>query len=225
MLSMTDYPPQALVVVEKIETLLNLLDKVAESDSSAVSDYESELQSLVQSVLRGSGRTSKADFRREMKQAISDAANAVAVEAFESEGNEAEDLDTEDLAFIKEFTGGQRAYVDGFADWLKDKESDLDQAVGRVDSWVTSMQNFYDQMRARAMGNPRLEFFGDDGADSCTECQEFQGAVHTLKWWQGDNPEGLDYTKRNGNPAFGCGRWETCKHGFKKVKGGEVVIA
>lgn len=214
-----------LAHVQKLSALLDQAAALIEADSSSVSAYESGLEELVQSLLRGSGRLSKASFRAQMKQLITDSANAVAKEAFESEGNKAEDIDDEDLDFINEFVGGQRGYVDGFADWLKDKESDLDDAVGRIGSWVASMQNFYQQMKAHAMGNPRLEFFGDDGADSCPECQSFQGVIHTLKWWQGDNPEGADYTKRNGNEYFGCKRFENCRHGFRKPKTGEVVIA
>lgn len=214
-----------LAPLQKLSALLAEAEALIEAKSNAVSAFDSALGTLVQNLLRGSGRLSKSAFIAQMKDLISDTATQAAEDAYEEQGGDAKDLDEEDLEFINEFVGGQQVYVDGFADWLKDKDSDLDQAVGRVGQWVTSMQNFAQQMAARAMGNPVLEFFGDDGANSCQECQELQGQKHKLKWWQGDNPSGLDYTKRNGNEAFGCKRFEHCLHSFVNPKTKEIVIA
>lgn len=183
--------------------------------------YADELSGLVESLILG--RINKGEFRSSLKGLIKDEAWSVAEDAF---GDDVDEIQSDDLEFINEFISSQRGFVNDFSDWLKAKDTDLDQAEERVALWVGSFENFEEQIKARASGNPRLEFYGDDGEDGCDECVELNGQVHTLSYWQGDNPEGVDYTARNGNSAFTCGRWHgKCKHGFRNVKTGEVVIS
>lgn len=208
-------------ILETAQQLRTLAPKSSGAVKS-VESYADELATLVQNFLRGGSRLSKGDFRREMKALIKEEAYQIAEDAF----GDLDGLSNKDQQIVKEFISEQQSHVNDFSDWLRSKESDLDDAPSRIGSWVASMDNFQERMEARAIGNPRLEFYGDDGEDGCDECAEMNGQVHTLEWWQGDNPDGVDYTARQGNTAFTCGRWSgRCNHGFRNVKTVEVVIS
>lgn len=192
--------------------------------------YESDLAELVQSLLRGGHRLSKADFRRDMRKAIKDWAKQMFNVAWEEGGRNVDDIEGDDLALLDNFVPEQQSFVPDFSDWLTDKESDLDAVPGRLALWVASMENFGGQVKARAMGNPRLTLKLRPGSqrakEPCDTCAELEGETHTLAWWSGKNPDGADYTKRNGNDAYICGHWEeACFHSFFHAKTGEMVIA
>lgn len=214
-------PDGAVVYDEsKIDKLSNGKSIKSFGAIKSASSYGDELSGLVESLILG--RISKGEFRSSLKALIRDEARSVAEDAF----GDADEISPDDLQFVNEFINGQRGFVNEFSDWLKDKESDLDQAAGRVALWVGSLENFEEQMAARASGNPRLRFVKGDSKEACDTCTELDGQVHTLKYWQGDNPEGVDYTARNGNEIFDCGRWkDACKCYFENVKTGEVVIS
>lgn len=190
--------------------------KSIESESSA---FEDDLGELVQEILRGSGRLSKAEFRSQMKSMLKNYSESIAAQGWEEGGGDVEDIGPEELEIIQTFYTEQQSHVNDFSDWLKDKESDLDDAKGRIVSWVSSLVNLGQQMMARAMGDPPLLYDGDDGGESCDECQEYKGQVHRLSWW-----EARGLTKRNGNPEFSCGRWDACHHSFFHAKTGDLVI-
>jgi len=75
------------------------------------------------------------------------------------------------------------------------------------------------QAKARGMGDPPLRYDGDDGEESCEECQEYKGQTHRRTWW---DKRGL--LARNGNPNFGCRRFDNCHHSYFHARTGEKVI-
>lgn len=183
-----------------------------------IAGYRSDLGDLVQSLLRGGKRMSKAQFRRDMKATIKDYAREGFAVAWEEGGGDVKETEAADVAIIDEWRGEQQGFVDDFADWLTNKDSDLDAVPDRLDKWALSFQNFCERVKLMAQGDPMLTYDGDDGEESCTQCQEYKGQSHRLSWWE---KRGL--TKRNGNDNFDCGRWPACQHHFFDGAGKQVI--
>ncbi len=201
----------------EMASIIGIIDKFGVSDTM-VNGYRNDLGNLVKELLRGSGRLSKAQFRHDMKGIIKDYAREGFRVAWEEGGGDVSETESDDIALIDEWRTEQQGFVDGFADWLRDKMSDLDLADSRLDAWAASFQNFLERIKLRAEGDPLLTYDGDDGQESCDECQEYKGQSHRLSWW-----EKRDLTKRNGNENYGCGRWEPCQHHFYNSKGEQVI--
>jgi len=202
----------------QVDSYLNSLRNLAVSDTLA-DGYKNDIGNLVQELLRGSGRLSKAQFRHDMKGIIKDYAREGFRTAWEEGGGNVEETESDDIAMIDEWRTEQQGFVNDFSDWLKDKDSDLDLVDSRIDAWVSSFVNFIERVKLRAEGDPMLTYDGDDGSESCDECQEYKEQSHRLSWWEKRN-----LTKRNGNDNYGCGRWDNCHHHFYNSTG-EMVIA
>lgn len=196
------------------------------SIASSLKTYEEALRDLIQELLRGGKRLSKGSFRAQMKGLIKTSANDVAEEGWVEGKGDPEDMESDDLAVISDWVSDQRGHVNDFSDWLTAKESDLDEVDSRVEAWSASMKNLGQVMKARAMGDPVLRFDGTDGdIEPCDTCDELKGQKHKLSWWQGGNPDGVDYTQRGGNSAYDCGHWDSgCRHHFYHAKTGELII-
>jgi len=54
-----------------------------------------------------------------------------------------------------------------------------------------------------------LTYNGEDGEESCRQCQKYKGQRHKKSWWESRGLLG-----RNGNENFDCGRWENCHHNY-----------
>jgi len=213
---MTNLQAAREALIEMAVTI-GIIDKFGVSDTM-VDGYRNDLGNLIQELLRGGGRMSKAQFRHDMKGIIKAYAREGFRVAWEEGGGDVNETEAADIELIDEWRTEQQGFVDGFTDWLKDKTSDLDLVTSRLDSWAASFQNFMERIKLRAEGDPMLKLDGDDGQESCDECQEYKGQSHRLSWW-----EKRDLTKRNGNENYGCGRWDNCQHHFFNKKGEQVI--
>lgn len=144
--------------------------------------------------------------------------------ADEAEADDA--LEDEDYATIAGWQAEQRGYVAEFAKAVaavrrlpKDEQPDAQEVIfGRIAKWGNSLRNLGDLGRARARGDIFLTFDGDDGKESCPECQKYKGQRHKKSWWAKRN-----LLERNGNPEYDCGRWDACNHHFYDDNG-DIVI-
>lgn len=220
-------PEHAAAAKRLADTLAQLVGGAErKSLAGAVDAYRGDLGGLVSDFLRQwrypkGGRTqSKATFRRAFKAAVKTGGQAAFAEGWQDGGGDLTDTEPADIALLNDWVEEQQGFVSAFSDWLVNKDSDLDAVPGRLDAWALSAQNLGELAKARAMGDPPLRYDGDDGEESCEECQEYKGQVHRLSWWE---KRGL--TKRNGNENYSCGRWEPCHHGFYHAKTGKLVIS
>jgi len=199
----------------------SILGHAVKSLDGAIADYRDAIGELIQNLLRGGASHfgNKADFRREFKAEIKSSAKDVFEEAWTEGGGDVAETEADDIELMQEFVSEQQSHVDDFSDWLVSKDTDLDEAQGRLNLWEQSMTNFGERVKLRAQGDPMVTLDGDDGKESCDECQEYKGQWHRLSWW-----ERRDLTTRNGNANYGCGRWENCQHGFYN-KAGDLMIA
>lgn len=160
--------------------------KAEATSADMLSGYESDLQDLIQSLLRGGHRLSKADFRREMKGQIRDYAREGFRVAWEEGGGDLAEAKPDELGKIQDWTKEQQGFVNDFADWLTDKESDLDAVPDRVALWASAYESFLNDVKTMAMGDPvGLWKYGD--TEHCDTCLELNGQKHRLSWFKDQN--------------------------------------
>jgi hypothetical protein len=134
--------------------------------------------------------------------------------------------DSDDVAVaqdaLDEWAAIQFEYVNQFARDAAAAKADptLRPAIlDRIPLWADSMRNFGEAGKMYALGNIALRFDGDDGEESCDDCQRYKGQRHRRNWWAA---RGL--LERNGNPNYECGRWDNCHHSFYN-DAGEVIVS
>lgn len=199
-------------------------DLQIKSIAEVVRDYENRLTRFAYEVLNS--KSDAIDFRRAHKAMLQDMGNRVSVEGWREGGGKAEDFGDEETAYVDDWIRGQQGFVNDFAAWLASTDEDGNRnnegkrsyLATRIGQWVGALQNLGDILRMKAKGDPFLTFDGDDGDESCDECQEYKGQRHKLSWWE---KRGL--IARNGNENFTCGRWTPCNHHFYDDNG-KVVI-
>lgn len=101
-------------------------------------------------------------------------------------------LDEDTLATAKALMNEQLGYVDSMFDTLKQlrKEGDYDPisvAFEKAKLWTNSLDSFYNSIKVMGAGNKMLTFDGDDGKESCKDCQKYKGQRHRATWWSAHN--------------------------------------
>lgn len=121
------------------------------------------------------------------------------------------ETEPEDERWITAETARQMAFMDYTFEALREiradesaRESDVE---ARCETWARTLDGIYSEGKLRGAGNVMLTFDGDDGNESCPECQKYKGQRHGARWWIA-----RDLVRRNGNDNYGCGRWEPCQH-------------
>lgn len=181
------------------------------SVNEVLREYRDLLENWV--VDAANGNISAASIARQMRKAVIDFAEEAYTEALRESG---EELSDEDDKAIRDWILQQTPHIYDFADSavavsdLKgDEKTEARNAMlDRVDEWVDSLNRLTQIAQVNAEGDPFLTFDGDDGKDSCAECQKYQGQRHKKSWWE--NRGLLD--RPNGN--FGCGRFDPCQHHY-----------
>lgn len=194
------------------------------SISQAVAEYENALTRYAFDTLNS--KMDAIDFRRAHKALLKAAAKNSFEEGWREGGGDVADTEPDDIAVMRDWERDQAGYVNDFAAWLvttdengkRNWEMKRRQLAERLAAWALAARNLGEQAAARAKGDPYLTFSGDDGEESCDECQEYKGQRHRLSWWE---KRGL--TKRNGNDNYGCGRWEPCHHHFYFDDGKQAI--
>lgn len=100
------------------------------------------------------------------------------------------------------------------------KDSELDffaWVTARADGYSRTLKEIYNQAKLRAMKNIMVTFDGDDGAESCEDCQKYKGQRHKISW----------FVSRNAVPPFGtgleCHRGGRCQHGLFNDDGEQIT--
>ncbi|HEU4340993.1 MAG TPA: hypothetical protein VFU31_05430 [Candidatus Binatia bacterium] len=122
-----------------------------------------------------------------MTTALSQAYIEAADTAYEDGGGTLP-LDDDTAAWARAELDAQFGYVDSLFQTLKAlrKEGDFDATVEagrRADGYAQSLDMLYGGAKMRAAGNTMLTFDGDDGKESCADCQRYKGQRHRASWW------------------------------------------
>jgi hypothetical protein len=190
--------------------------------SSIVNGYISRLTAIVKAALRSGDAI---EMRRAHKQLLKNAAADVYRDGLREGGIEPKDESPEDKAATAEaIDNWLTAQFDFVSQYSKDAASGRkdktirDVILARVDQWGISLQNFGEAGRLAALGNIPLTLDGEDGTESCDQCQEYKGQRHRRNWWAE-----RDLLRRNGNENYDCGRWDNCHHYFRNDSGDVIV--
>ena len=80
------------------------------------------------------------------------------------------------------------------------------EAFARADGYAGGLDAIYNLGKISAVGNKMLTFDGDDGKESCPDCQRLKGQRHRASWWLDQ-----DLVPRPGNDNFEC-KGYNCEH-------------
>ena len=73
------------------------------------------------------------------------------------------------------------------SDDLEIKQEAIHQAFMRADGYANTMDGVYSTVKVMAAGSKMLTFTGDDGDESCTDCQRYKNKRHRATWWTSHN--------------------------------------
>lgn len=203
-------------VSSKERKLLTLLDRSEylislKSVNEVLRAYRDALENYV--VDAANGNKTAASIAKSMRKDVISYAHDAYEEGLGEAGIE---TTPQDDGVIGDWILTQTPYIYDFADSavaVNDLSGDArtsarDVMLERVDDWVNSLNQLAQLAGVNAQGDPMLTLDGDDGKDSCNECQKYNGQRHRKSWW--DARGLLDRPNKN----FGCGRFDTCNHHY-----------
>jgi hypothetical protein len=167
------------------------------------------------------GTQSVTTFKNAMKKGMVDAFVQAAELGYEDAGGELP-MDSETLAWLGDAQSSELENIDNLFSRLKQEWDGLDpinEAFARADGYVATVDAIFAQAKLRGSENILLEFGGEDGDESCPECQDLKG-TKALKQYILDN----NLIPAPGNDAFTC-KGYNCLHYWFNPKTGERFAA
>jgi hypothetical protein len=197
-----------------------LLAIAEKSINEIIRRYTDQLTNLIYDTFRTGDAV---DLRRSHKALLRDVAPLAYIEGMREGG--INEPDAEDQQVLDEtaanWLADQREFIDSFAKDVAAAKTDKEKRpaiLARIEAWVSSLRNFGEAGKLYALGNIFLTFDGEDGKESCEDCQRLKGQRHKRNWWSDRN-----LLERNGNQNYECGRWDPCQHSFRDDKGAVIV--
>lgn len=170
------------------------------------SDYYDEVFVAVYDYLDSSG--SITTFKNAMKRAVGTGFPATGDAAWE-DGGGALPIDPEISDWLGAMQDAEIGYIDALFQTLKQVRGSEDlkpfeYASARAEGYAKTLDRIYNYVKIAAAGSVMLTFMGDDGTESCTDCQKYKGQRHKASWWIKNNavPPNRD---------FECGGYN-CQH-------------
>ena len=193
------------------------------SINEVVRSYQDTLERYV--VDAANGNMTASTIMGKMRDLILSSSEEVYIEGLREGGVKDPELDDEDKRTIRDWVLEQVQHIESFADACvavsklqgDDKTSARNTMLDRVELWVTSIRNLGNLATLNAKGDPYLTYDGDDGQESCVDCQKYKGQRHKKSWWEKRSL--LDRPNQN----YECGRYENCHHHFFDDDGEQVM--
>lgn len=124
-----------------------------------------------------------------------------------------EETEDDDEAWVTAKQSEQRGFMadafESLKEWRASEKFTEGDIQARAELWGGMLDGVYSEGKLRGASNVMLTFDGEDGTESCDDCQRLKGQRHSAKWWTK-----RDLVRRNGNENYACGRWKNCQHGF-----------
>ena len=118
-------------------------------------------------------------------------------------------LDDKTQGLVDERIANEIGHIDDLFTGLRDSSIPdfANEAYARADGYAGGLDSIYNLGKTSAAGNQMLTFDGDDGKESCPDCQRLKGQRHRASWWI-DNEliPGIP-----GNENFQCQGYQ-CQH-------------
>lgn len=193
----------------------------AGGDLSSISSQYND--SIIQALIdyfesEGSVTVPKGAYKRAMVEAF-----GAAVDLGWTDGGNAPPIEEDVLSWFNARVNEESGYIDMVFEQAKAlrKETDFDYftwATERARGYTNSIKEVYNYARMSASKDIMVTFDGDDGAESCPDCQKYKGKRHRISW----------FVARDAVPPFGsgleCHRGGRCQHGLMN-DAGEWVTA
>lgn len=130
-------------------------------------------------------------FKNSMKTAIGNAFIQAAEIAWEG-GGATLPLDADVAEWLASMTEAEFGYVDVLFQNLKAIRGDEDlkkfeYSSNRASGYADTLDRVYNYIKIAAAGSKMLTFLGDDGEESCSDCQRYKGKRHKASWWVKNN--------------------------------------
>lgn len=153
-----------------------------------------------------------------------------AVEAFGSavdlgwtDGGNEPPLDDEVLTWFNARLNEEMGYIDMLFEQMKalKKEPEFDYftwATERANGYTGTLREIYNYAYLASKRDMMVTFDGDDGKESCPDCQKYKGKRHRVSW----------FIARDAVPPYGsgleCHRGGKCQHGLRNDAGDWVTV-
>lgn len=177
--------------------------------SAFINDIQAAMQDGVNRV------TTKAGTASRIRGAIVRYGKRAYADGLEHGGVDPSEMDDDDLRIIADDNVKDSQYVTDLVNEIYSEGGLKGTPEGRAPLWSNTMNRFYYDGIASADKNGMYIFTGDDGVESCADCQRLKGQKHRMKdWVKNKLRPGLDHEN------FICGSWEPhCAHYLEKTTG------
>lgn len=166
-----------------------IVDRFSVDDDSR--EYETSLSALMFDVW--SGRIDADQFAEKHKRLLETMGLAMLASGLLAAGVSIDQVDAAMAgmeAYLNDWIAGQSEYVDSFArDVLaaRDNLSLRMEIYRRAALWVEAMRGMANIAGAMTRLDEMLTFSGEDGAESCDDCQKMKGVRKPASWWINNN--------------------------------------
>lgn len=152
-------------------------------------------------------------YKNRIKKAMTEAFNNAADVAYQDGGGTLP-MDEDTQAWVATRQAAEFAYIDILHQNLKALREDEDfnpetdavhEAFLHADGYAKTLDSIYSNVKVMAAKAKMLTLVGEDGVNSCAECQKYKGKRHRASWWIARN-----LVPGKGS-AYTCGGWR-CMH-------------
>jgi hypothetical protein len=208
-MNLSDFKKLLSQVVVRVATLFEF--QVGQDIASIKNEYNTALFWAMSEYLDAI-EGSVVKFRNEFRRAVNDAFTLAFIAGL-VDGGGSEPINDEDQDWLNGRIEQEIDFADSLFQTLKGlrqegltKEERVDVASQHADNYTASLDGVYAEAKLRADMGVMLTFDGEDGAESCADCQRLKGQRHRAKWWIS-----RDLIPRPGNPNLECKGWR-CQH-------------
>lgn len=178
------------------------------------SAYRVEIQGAIIEYLYTEG-AKVTKYRNAFKRAIAVAFEEAFNQGYRDGGGDPAQRERGDQQWLNAKMDGEFGYVDMLFQQLRELRSDPEadaaeyqtEAERRSEGYAKTLDGVYSEGKIRGAKNIMLTFGGEDGQESCRECQKYKGQRHRASWWI---RRGL-VPRQPGNAAFTCHGYN-CRH-------------
>lgn len=176
---------------------------------------------IIETIIKYFTGGSLAASRNAFKRATTEAFGA-AIDLGWTDGGNQPPIDADVLAWFNARLNAEFGYIDMLFESMKalKKEDDFDYfqyAVERAAGYVGTLREIYNYAKLSSSKNIMVTFDGDDGKESCPDCQKYKGKRHRISW----------FMARNAVPPYGsglqCHKGGRCEHFLRDDNGNQVT--
>jgi len=156
-------------------------------------------------------------FRNKMLVAMSESFTDAVYDGYQESGGELP-LDDDTQSWLGGRVAEERGFIVDLFSRLKQEWDGIDpiaEAFARADGYAATLDAVFSQAKMMGAKNATCEFVGDDGQESCPECQAMKGKRHTIKYILEN-----DLKPYPGTTEYSCHGYH-CEHYWVNLKTGE----